>query len=237
MEVIKKYWYYVVIVGFIISTIYTCTNNKEYELRGQVKELNKQLEKSTKGLQEFRVKQKNLFDSISVAEKIKNSRLSELKKSNDDLNKQLDSSRKKLEQTKQAFRNKTYEELAKVFKESGYKNITSTNNSVNLEKDTPVNVLEDLVEGKNCSEDLLIKDSIIENKNEEIKIVNEKLVNRDIQIESKNQEALKLDESLQISREINKKQEKENRQLRKKNFLTKYVITPLAVLATILIIK
>lgn len=235
MEIIKKYWYYVVIVGFVVSTIYTCTSNKEYELRGEVKQLSEQLEKSTKGLEQFRVRQKTLFDSISSAEKIKNQKITELKNSNNSLEKQLQISKEKLKQRKESFRNKTYQQLSEVFKEMGYTSVTANDNGVNLEKDTPMEVLDDLAEGENCAQDLKIKDSIIKNKDSEISLVNEKVLNRDIQLASKQIEVGKLDESLQISREINKKQEKENKQLRKKNFITTYIVPPLAFIAGFLI--
>lgn len=237
MEIIKKYWYYVVIIGFVISTTYTCTNNKEHELRGEVEQLNKQLEKSTKGLEQFRVRQKTLFDSISSAEKIKNQKIAELKNSNSSLEKKLQISQEKLKQRKESFRNKTYQQLLEVFKEMGYTSVTANSNGINLEKDTPMEVLDDLAEGENCAQDLKIKDSIIKNKDSEISLVNEKVLNRDIQLASKQIEVGKLDESLQISREINKKQEKENKQLRKKNFITTYLVPPLVFIAGFLIGK
>lgn len=237
MEIIKKYWQYFVILMLVLLLINNCskTNNNDNEVK--VKQLSKQLKISTDSLVKFREKQTVLFDSIFLAEKIKNKKIVELKNLNNSLEKQLKISKEKLKQKKESFKNKTYQQLAEIFKQNGYKNITATNNSVNLEKDTPEEILDNLAEGDNRLLDLQIKDSIIKNKDSEINLVNEKVLDRDLQLASKQIEIEQLDNSFKISREINKKQEDENKKLKRKNFITTYIVPPLVFLAGIFIAK
>ena len=134
---------------------------------------------------------------------------------------------KRKKQKKENYRNKSFEDLAKLFKELGYKDVTATNNSVNLEKETPIDILDNLVEGENCAEIIPIKDSIIANKDEEIGIIKEKVSNRDFMLLSKQDEIQKLNEIQKTLENINKKSEKEIRNLKVKNTL-KWVYVGLA---------
>lgn len=235
METIKNYWEYIVILILVLLLLNTCSekNSKKTE----IKQLNEQLKQSITKLSTFREKQTVLFDSIFLAEKIKNEKIKELQKSNTDLEKQLINSHKKLEQRKQTFRNKNYEQLAEVFREIGYKDVTATNNSVNLEKDSPIEILDNLAEGDNCFYDLKMKNNLLKNKDLELKLTQEKVLSRDLQLASKQFEVYNLEENIEISREINKKQEDENKKLRRKNFITTYIIPPLAFLTGMFIAK
>lgn len=235
METIKKYWQYFVILILVLLLINTCSEKNSKETG--IKQLSKQLKVSTDSLVKFREKQTVLFDSIFLAEKIKNKKIIELKNLNNSLEKQLKISQEKLKQKKESFKNKTYQQLAEIFKQNGYKDITATNNSVNLEKDTPEEILDNLAEGDNRLLDLQIKDSIIKNKDSEISLINEKVLDKDLQLASKQIEIEQLDNSFKISREINKKQENENKKLKRKNFITTYIVPPLVFLAGIFIAK
>lgn len=235
METIKNYWEYIMILILVLLLLNTCSekNSKKTE----IKQLNEQLKQSITKLSTFREKQTVLFDSIFLAEKIKNEKIKKLQKSNTDLEKQLINSHKKLEQRKQTFRNKNYEQLAEVFREIGYKDVTATNNSVNLEKDSPIEILDNLAEGDNCFYDLKMKNNLLKNKDLELKLTQEKVLSRDLQLASKQFEVYNLEENIEISREINEKQEDENKKLKRKNFITTYIIPPLAFLAGMFIAK
>ena len=233
METIKKilvqYKREIIIVGLVILllSVWTCSHNAQKVAQGETKQLKEQLKQQKDGVEVFRKEQKILFDSISLAEKIKDKKISELHNSNEQLSQKLKNSQKELQQKKDSYKNKSFEQLAQVFRESGYKDVSSTNNSVNLEKNEPIAVLEDLAEGLNCFTDLQIKDSIISNKDEEIKISQEKIKNRDLILLSKTDEVEKLDGINQTQEEIIKKTEKQLRQLKTKNFLTTYILPPL----------
>lgn len=226
---VSTYTREIVIAGLLILllSVWTCSHNAQKVAQGETKQLKEQLKQQKDGVEVFRKEQKILFDSISLAEKLKDQKINSLHNSNMQLNQKLINSQKELEQKKQSYKNKSFEQLAQVFRESGYKDVTATINSVNLEKDTPVAVLEDLAEGLNCFTDLRTKDSIISNKDEEIKVVNEKVLSRDLKIASKQIETNKLDGVIKTQDEVNKSLSKENRNLKTKNFLTTYILPPL----------
>ena len=128
------------------------------------------------------------MDNEFDCQNLKDKKIVILRESNDDLNERIKNSQKQLQQKKDSYKNKSFEELARLFKELGYEDVTATNNSVNLEKDTPVDILDNLAEGENCMEIIPMKDSIIYNKDEEIKIIKEKVSNRDFMLVSKQNE-------------------------------------------------
>lgn len=211
----------------LLLIVGTCSHNAQKIAEGEKKQLQEQFRKEKDGVKVFREQQKILFDSLSADSKAKDKKIADLHNSNDKLNKKLENSAKELENKKQSFKNKSFEQLAQVFKEQGYKDVSATPTSVSLEKDTPVAVLEDLAEGNNCFNDLQTKNEIIANKDEEIKAVNGKLLNKDLALASKQIEVEKIDGSLKTAEEINKKSDKIINNLKTKNFLTTYILPPL----------
>lgn len=226
---IKKYLKEIIIAALIILllSISYCSHNQQKIIEGEKMQLKEQLIKEVDGVKIYRKEQKLLFDSISLAEKVKEKRISELNMSNQQLNASLKNSQKELEQKKNSYENKSFEQLAQVFREIGYKDIESTNTSVNLLNYTPMEVLDDLAEGSACFKDLDTNKSIIKNKDEEIVLIQEKVLNRDLQIASKQVETEKLDAALKLSEDINSKSEKEIRKLKTKNFVNR-ILVPIA---------
>ena len=227
METIRKITITFILIVILLLSISYCSHSRQKIVEGEKKELERQLKESTENIEKFREKQSILFDSLIRLENLKDKKIVILRESNYDLNERIKNSQKQLQQKKENYRNKYFEDLAKLFKELGYKDVTATNNSVNLEKETPIDILDNLTEGENCAEIIPIKDSIIANKDEEIEIIKEKVSNRDFMLVSKQDEIQKLNEIQKTLENINKKSEKEIRNLKVKNTL-KWVYVGLA---------
>lgn len=227
METIRKTTITLILIVILLLSVNYCSHNRQKIVEGEKKELENQLKKSTESIKKFRERQATLFDSLLKLESLKDKRITELKKSNDNLNQRIENSQKQLQQKKDSYKNKSFEELARLFKELGYEDVIATNNSVNLEKDTPVDILDNLAEGENCMEIIPMKDSIIYNKDEEIKIIKEKVSNRDFMLVSKQNEIEALNQIQKTLENINKKSEKEIKNLKLKNTL-KWVYVGLA---------
>lgn len=215
-----------VLIALLLSVSY-CSHNSQKITEGEKNSLKEQLKVEKDGVLVFRKEQKLLFDSIKSVDSVKDKRILELNQSTIRLEKDLKTSQKGLKQKKETFKNKTFEQLAKVFIESGYKDVTYTNNSVNLEKYSPIEILDDLAEGFACSEDLNTKNLIIKNKDEEIIITQQKVLSRDLMLASKQVETEKLDSALKLSEDVNKKSEKEIKKLKTKNFINR-ILVPIA---------
>lgn len=225
---IKQYLREIIIVGLtlLLLSAVTCSHNSQKVAEGEKKQLEEQLKKEVNGVKVFREQQKILFDSISFAEKLKDKKIAELHNSNEKLNEQVKIRQKSLEEKKKELVGKSFEQLAQVFRELGYEDTRSTPTSVNLEKDAPISVLEDLTEGINCFEDLRDKNEIIANKDEEIKVVNEKVVDVNLKFMSKSEEVDKLNSFAKTQEEIIKKDNKIIKRLKTKNFITTYIVPP-----------
>lgn len=222
----KNYCKEIVIGVLIIVLLFVgrYTNNRQNVLQGEKNVLKEQLKKSTKSLNTFREQQKVIFDSIFLAEKVKNKRMEQLNKNNKQLAESIDKSKKELQIKKDSYKNKSLEQLANVFKEQGYENVTFDNISVRLQEYSPVAVLDDLAEGVNCFEDLKSKDNIIKNKDEELEIIQSKVYNRDFLLISKQQEIEKVNISLKLLDELNIKSDKQIKSLKINNIVNKILV-------------
>lgn len=231
METIKKYIKEIIIGGLVLLLLLLgkCSNDNQNVLQGERNLLKRQLSENKKVIIAFKERQKIFFDSIDEQEKIKDNRIKELHTSNKDLALKLDRSKQALEKTKEGYRNKSYAQLAQVFTDQGYTQVTSDTSSVKLCGDSPLAVLDDLAEGNNCFEDLSTLNATIKNKNEEIKLFNEKVVGRDLKIESYVKEIEKKDLSIKLSEELNLKSDKQIRSLKTSNFLTKLFVPAAAI--------
>lgn len=231
METVKKYLKEIIIGILVLSILLVskCTNDSQNVLQGERNALKEQLVKSNKGLVVFRDRQKIVFDSIFLAEKTKNKEIEQLNLNNKLLEESLSKSKKDLQDKKDSYKNKSYEQLAEIFKQLGYKDVSANTTSVQLQREAPMAVLDDLAEGINCFEDLKTKDKIITNKDQEIKFGNEKIANRDFMLLSKQGEIEKIDLSLKLSEELNLKSDKQIRKLKTRNFLNR-ILLPVALI-------
>lgn len=185
-------------------------SNCSHKLQGERNILKDQLKEEVDGVKIFKEKQKLLFDSLSLENTKKDKRISELQENNKQLDKKLENSAKKLEKKKKEIVSYSYTQSAEYINEyfQGLDAIP-TEKSVNLELNLPNLVVEELEEKQFLEEAIYIKDSIIKNKDEEIKLGNDKILNKDLALASKQIETEKLDKALDTSLQLNKKTEKQ----------------------------
>lgn len=233
-NVVAKYTREITIVGLLILllSVWTCSHNAQKVAQGETKQLKEQLKQQKDGVDVFRKQQKILFDSLSAENTKKDRRISELQKTNKELTKKSSENLKKLkEKQKQisSYNNQQSAEYLNVYFQG--LDAIPTEKSVNLENNLPNLVVSELEEKQFLEKEVVLKDSIIENKDEEIKLDNEKILNKDLALASKQIEVKQLDELVKTQDNVNKSLSKENRNLKVKNFITTYIIPPLAVFA------
>lgn len=200
----KKYWKELCIVIMILALI--LVSNYSCKLQGERNILKDQLKDEVSKVKVFKQKQKVLFDSLFAENLKKDTRISKLQKSNEEIDKNLQNSVKKLAEKKKEIANYTYIQSAETLKERyNTKSVVATNNSVNLLDSIPNLVIEDLAEMDKLNLDVEDYKTKVANKDEEIKLSNEKLLNKDIEIASKQIETDILNKSLDISTKLNKK--------------------------------
>lgn len=225
-----KYIREISIVGLIILllSVSYCSHNQQKVAEGEKKVLKEQLAQQKKSLKDFKAIQKNLFDSISAQEKIKDKKIAELQETNKQISKKSAENLKKLrEKQKQiaSFDNAESADYINVYFQG--LDAIPTQTSVNLENNYPNLVVAELEEKQYLEKEIVLRDSTIVNKDEEIKLTQEKVLSRDLIIASKQIETEKLDSALKLSEDINKKSEKEIRKLKTKNFINR-ILVPVA---------
>lgn len=208
MENIKKYWKEISIA--IMFILLLLVSNCSHKLQGERSILKDQLKQEVDGVKIFKEKQKILFDSLSAENVKKDKRITELQENNKELDKKLENSAKKLTEKKKEIVKYTYVQSAEALKERyNTKAVVATNSSVNLLDSIPNLVIEELAERDNLAIDVETYRTKIVNKDEEIKLGNEKLLNKDLALASKQIETEKLDKALNTSLELNIKTEKQ----------------------------
>ena len=227
MEKIKQYWKQisVALVFIVLLTVSTCSHNAQMKAEGEKIQLKKELKEIKTQIAESDKATKVLFDSLSAEDAKKDKRISELTKSNKQLLDSQIAREKELRKEKERVAKYTYAQSAQVLNER-YKTdaVKATDTSVNLSKDIPNKVITELVEKDACEENSADKDLTIINKDEQIKLEQEKTLSANLKTASVQAEKELLKDGLQTAEEINKKSEKQIKSLKTKNFVNKILV-------------
>jgi hypothetical protein len=227
MEKIRQYWKEVTIAVSLILllTVSTCSHNNQMKSEGEKMQLTKELKEIKARIAEADKYSKVLFDSLSAEDSKKDKKIAELNKNNKQLSDNQIAREKELRKEKEKIVKYSYAQSAQVLNER-YKTdaVKATTNSVNLEKDIPNKVIAELVEKDVCIENSADKDKTIENKDEQIKLEQEKTLNANLKVASVQAEKELLKDGLQTAEEINKKSEKQIKSLKTKNFINKVLV-------------
>lgn len=227
MEKIKQYWKQisVALVFIALLTVSTCSHNSQMKAEGEKIQLKKELSEIKIQIADAEKATKALVDSLSAEDDKKDRRIAELSKSNKDLLARQIAREKYLRKEKEKIAKYSYAQSAQVFR-AEYKTqaVVATETSVNLGEDVPNRVLADLAEKEVCEKDSADKDATIVNKDEQIKLEQEKTLNANLKTASVQVEKESLKEGLQTAEEINKKSEKQIKSLKTKNFVNKIFV-------------
>ena len=223
----EKYWkeISVALVVIVLLTITTCSHNSQMKDEGEKIQLKKELKETKAKITEAEKATKALMDSLSLEDAKKDKRIVELNISNSRL---LDSQKlreKELRKEKEKIAKYSYTQV-EDFLSQRYETIDvkATESSVNLYKETPKLVVAELVEKDYMALDLQDKSKVIVNKDEQIKLEQEKTLNANLKVASVQAEKVLLKDGLQTAEEINKKSEKQIKSLKTKNFINKILV-------------
>ena len=225
MEQIKKgyflqYWREITIVLLLIfsTVLIQCEPD---DIKTDKKELNKVLD----GVKVIQAKHKKLVDSLRQEDAKKDVKIAELEIDNTRQETIIAENKKKLKEKQKVISSFTIaqstEYLAERYKT---KDVTSENNSIVLKKDIPSFIIMELEEKDMLKEDVGNYEKIIDNKSTQIKLGEEKLLNKSLELASKDLEAKELEKGLNLSLDLTKKTEKENKKLKRNNTLKTFAI-------------
>lgn len=227
MEKIKQYWKQisVALVSIAILTVSTCSHNSQMKAEGEKIQLKKELSKIKTQIADAEKATKILVDSLSVEDAKKDEKIIELKKSNKQLLANQILREKGLKKEKEKITKYSYAQSAQVLSTRyNTQAVVATDTSVNLGEGIPNKVITELVEKDACEEDSADKDRTIENKDEQIKLEQEKTLSANLKTTSVQVEKELLKDGLQTAEEINKKSEKQIKLLKTKNLVNKVFV-------------
>ena len=216
----KKYWREITIVALVIGLLFMSRCEPD-DIKADKKELNKVLD----GVKVIQAKHKKLVDSLRQEDAKKDVKIAELEIDNTRQETIIAENKKKLKEKQKVISSFTIaqstEYLAERYKT---KDVTSENNSIVLKKDIPSFIIMELEEKDMLKEDVGNYEKIIDNKSAQIKLGEEKLLNKNLELASKDLEAKELEKGLNLSLDLTKKTEKENKKLKRNNTLKTFAI-------------
>ena len=225
MEQIKKghflqYWREITIVLLLIfsTVLIQCEPD---DIKADKKELNKVLD----GVKVIQAKHKKLVDSLKQEDTKKDAKIAELKTDNTRLETTIAENKKQLKNKQKEITKYTYQQSAQYLSERyNTKAVSTEGSSVILRDSIPNMVISELAEKDVLVADVKNYNKIIDNKSTQIKLGEEKLLNKSLELASKDLEAKELEKGLNLSLDLTKKTEKENKKLRRNNTLKTFAI-------------
>ena len=220
MKTIKKYWREIAIVALIIGLLFMSQCEPD-DIKADKKELNKVLD----GVKVIQAKHKKLVDSLKQEDTKKDAKIAELEIDNMRQETIIAENKKQLKNKQKEITKYTYQQSAQYLAERyNAKAVSAEGNSVVLRDSVPNQIISELAEKDVLVEDVKNYNKIIDNKSTQIKLGEEKLLNKSLELASKDLEAKELEKGLNLSLDLTKKTEKENKKLRRNNTLKTFAI-------------
>jgi hypothetical protein len=225
MEQIKKgyflqYWREIAIALLIIGLL-SMSRCEPDDIKADKKELNKVLD----GVKVIKAKHKKLVDSLKQEDAKKDAKIAELKTDNTRQETIIAENKKQLKNKQREITRYTYQQSAQYLAERyNTKAVSAEGNSVVLKGSVPNKIISELAEKDVLIADVKNYNKIIDNKSTQIKLGEEKLLNKSLELASKDLEAKELERGLNLSLDLTKKIEKDNRKLKRNNTLKTFTI-------------
>ena len=220
MNQIKKYWREIAIVALVIGLLFMSRCEPD-DIKADKKELKKVLD----GVKVIKANHKKLVDSLKQEDAKKDVKIAELEIDNTRQETIIAENKKQLKNKQREITKYTYQQSAQYLAERyNTKAVSAEGSSVVLRDSVPNKVISELVEKDVLVADVKNYNKIIDNKSTQIKLGEEKLLNKSLELASKDLEAKELEKGLNLSLDLTKKTEKENKKLRRNNTLKTFAI-------------
>jgi uncharacterized coiled-coil protein SlyX len=226
MEQIKKgyflqYWRELIIIVMAVALLLLPSQCEPDDIKADKKELNKVLD----GVKVIQAKHKKLVDSLKQEDAKKDAKIAELETDNTRQETIIAENKKQLKNKQKEIAKYTYQQSAQYLAERyNTKAVSAEGSSVVLKDSIPNKVISELVEKDVLVTDVKNYNKIIDNKSSQIKLGEEKLLNKSLELASKDLETKELEKGLNLSLDLNKKTEKENKKLKRNNTLKTFAI-------------
>lgn len=222
----------IAVLAILLLSVWTCSNNRQKTLQGEYNILKEQYQTQKDGVKVIEESRRKEKDSINKENKKLQEETIQSEKRVAQLEDNIQSLRKQTQKQKEQLKNMSYVQLAQeINKEFNSNEASATNNSVDLKGDLPGLVLEIVYDANECQAIVTDKDKQLKEKDSQIDNTKRELKNTSVLLFSAEKE-IKAKDLLQQTADKNiNNLEKQVKNLKVKNFITTYVITPLAVFA------
>lgn len=238
MESIKKYLWYIVAIGILLTVATTCINSAADKVAGEREVYEKQLERKMDALKIERERSNKLVDSLHQEGKKKDLAILQLRKSKDSLSSKLVEVRKQKDKEITKVKNFTYKESAEFIGTALHEPESASfdDKGVKLEGGLPNKVAETIVENDFLEKEVILTEQKLDNTEKQVSILEDKVKDKDKELESINSLSQKKDEALEASKAVNDSFKKENKKLKLGRVVDKVLIVA-AFIGGILIAK
>lgn len=220
----------IIIAGLLILLLSVgfCSHNRQKTLQGEYNILKEQYQTQKDGVKVIEDSRRKEKDSINKENKKLQEKTIQSEQRVAKLEDNIQRLKNQTQKQKEQLKNMSYVQLAQeINKEFNSNEASATNNSVDLKGDLPSKVLETVYDANECQAVVADKDEQLKEKDNQIDNTKQELKNTSSMLFSAENE-IKAKDLLQENADKNiKNLEKQNNNLKVKNFLTTYILPPL----------
>ena len=236
LEKLKQYVAYIIAFAVLLLCFSTCVESAAKRISGEVSILDRNFQKKLQEADAKSLKTTYIVDSLHKVNSEKDKKILSLKKENAKLDiKVADLEKKKNEQVVKV-KSFTYKQSEQFIADryNAPKSVTSSEAGVTLSNDVPNKIIAEVVEKDFLSEKVKFTEGKVENLELENTLLGEKVKSKDVEIATINDLSKDKDEVIDIAKELNDKQKKENKRLKTVGTVSKFLIVAAAVIGILI---
>ena len=226
MEIVKKYFWYVVAIGVLLLCVNTCTNSAANKLEGENNILEKQYHRKLEDLNKIKRESDKTVDSIETDNKKKNEALLISKRENKSLVEKISvlniSRQKELKQIKNFSYQESAEYIAKTYKAP--QSVSFNDKGITVIDSLPNLIVRDIADNYYLSQELNLTKGVVFNLEKQTELLVGVIKNKDLEIKSVVEVSNSKDTAISTSQDLIGGQKKEIKKLKTARWIERSLI-------------
>lgn len=216
MEIVKRWFWYVVAIGVLLLFAIDCTNSLADRYFGKGEVLTEQYHKQIELLNQEKKKSQNIIDSLHEDNHQKDMQIGGLEHLAHDLNVKITELSKKHQDVVKIVKKYTYKESAEHISKAynAPQSVTYDNKGITLVDSIPQKVVVTHVERDFFKKRLELTELKLDYKGKEVSLLEEKIKNKDIEIKTVSSLSSQKDETIESANNLVKNQEKQLKKIK-----------------------
>ncbi len=232
LEKVKQYVAYLIAFAILLVCFSTCVDSAAKRVSGEVSVLDKNFQEKLQEIDAKSLKTTYIIDSLHKVNGEKDKKIADLRVKNTELDSKIASADKKSKEQAAKVKSFTYKQSEQFISQryNSPKSVTSSDVGVTLSNDIPNKIITEVLEKDFLTEKVKFTEGKVENLKLENSLLEDKIRGKDVEISTINDLSADKDEGLDLAKELNDRQKKENRKLKTGRVVDKVLIVAAGVI-------